>query len=318
MAFIYSKVIILFIWACFSTLSSANVGRFRGYNSTLNRSPPPPLRRFPPSPPPSRRPPTPPSRRFPPPPSHHPRTPPSRQFPPPPPSRRPRTPPSQWLPPPPRHPRTPPSPRHPRTPPLVLSSPPPPSRRCRTPPQQSPPPSPPSQQPQTPPSPMMSPPPQSRRPRTPPSQKIPPPPPSVPSPSPLPSLPPSPSPLPIPQSPRKIIVGGSKQWQLGFDYNDWALKNGPFYVNDILVFKYDPPNTSTPPHSVYQLPNMRSFANCDLGKGKMVANITQGSRDGFEFVLKDQNPYYFACGEGNGFHCKLGSMKFTLTPIVKG
>ncbi|XP_008459215.2 extensin-3 [Cucumis melo] len=329
MAFICSKLIILFIWACISTISSANGGWFWGPNCTVpskprhSRSPPPPSRRLPPSPPPSRHPRTPPSQRFPPPPS--------RRFPPsPPPSRHPRTPPSQRFPPPP--PRS----RRPRTPPPsppMLSSPPPPSRRPRTPPPsrrpQTPPPSPPmlssppppSPRPRTPPSPIVSspPPPRSRRPRTPPPQRIPPPPWSLPSPlppSPSPSLPPSP--LPTPQSPRKIIVGGSNQWQLGFDYTDWALKNGPFYVNDILVFKYDPPNMSTPPHSVYLLTNMRSFANCDLGKAKMLANIKQGSGDGFEFVLKDQNPYYFACGEGNGFHCKLGSMKFTITPILKG
>ena len=90
-----------------------------------------------------------------------------------------------------------------------------------------------------------------------------------------------------------------------------------FFFSFFVVFKYDPPNRSTPPHNVYLLPNMRSLANCDFGKAKVLANITQGSGDGFEFVLKDQNPYYFACGEGNGFHCKLGSMKFTLTPILK-
>ncbi|XP_023512234.1 uncharacterized protein LOC111777023 [Cucurbita pepo subsp. pepo] len=85
------------------------------------------------------------------------------------------------------------------------------------------------------------------------------------------------------------------------------------------IFKYDPPNSTTPAHSVYQLPNMRSFVNCDLGKAKMLANSTQGSTEnGFEFELKHQNPYYFACGEANGFHCQTGSMKFTLTPILQG
>ncbi|KAG7010963.1 hypothetical protein SDJN02_27761, partial [Cucurbita argyrosperma subsp. argyrosperma] len=234
MPFISSKLLILFIWACLSTLSSANQPWFWAHNCSSpfnpnhNPSPPPPT-------------------------SPTSRTPPSQSLPPSPPrSRRPRTPPSQQMP-----------------------SPPPPS-------------------PQLPP----PPPPQSRRSRTPPSRQQ--------------------SPPPTPPS-RKIIVGGSEHWHLGFDYNDWALKNGPFHINDILVFKYDPPNSTTPAHSVYQLPNMRSFVNCDLGKAKMLANSTQGSTEnGFEFQLKHQNPYYFACGEANGFHCQTGSMKFTLTPILQG
>ena len=35
-------------------------------------------------------------------------------------------------------------------------------------------------------------------------------------------------------SPRKILVGGSANWTFGFDYTNWALKHGPFYVNDTL------------------------------------------------------------------------------------
>ncbi|KAG6605125.1 hypothetical protein SDJN03_02442, partial [Cucurbita argyrosperma subsp. sororia] len=173
-----------------------------------------------------------------------------------------------------------------------LPSPPPPSRRPRIPP------------------PRQMPPPPSKRPRMPPPRQMPPPP-SPPSLPPSPSPSPSPPPSPTPQIPRKIIVGGSEQWRLGFDYNDWALKNGPFYLNDILVFKYDRT------HSVYLLPNMQSLVDCDFGTAKMVANLTQGSGDGFEFVLNHQNPYYFACGEANGFHCKLGSMKFSVTPIAQ-
>lgn len=36
------------------------------------------------------------------------------------------------------------------------------------------------------------------------------------------------------QEPRKIIVGGSEGWHFGFNYTDWAFKNGPFYLNDTL------------------------------------------------------------------------------------
>ena len=34
--------------------------------------------------------------------------------------------------------------------------------------------------------------------------------------------------------PRKIIVGGDKEWTYGFNYSDWASKTAPFFVNDIL------------------------------------------------------------------------------------
>lgn len=33
---------------------------------------------------------------------------------------------------------------------------------------------------------------------------------------------------------RKIVVGGSENWHFGFNYAEWALKNGPFYFNDTL------------------------------------------------------------------------------------
>ncbi|OMO63184.1 Plastocyanin-like protein [Corchorus olitorius] len=116
-------------------------------------------------------------------------------------------------------------------------------------------------------------------------------------------------------APKKIIVGGSQNWHFGFNYTDWSLKNAPFYSNDTLVFKYDPPSNNTFPHSVYLLPNLRSFLNCDLKRAKMIANPTQGDGKGFEFVLKKHKPHYFACGERNGFHCKVGLMKFAVVPL---
>ena len=32
----------------------------------------------------------------------------------------------------------------------------------------------------------------------------------------------------------RIIVGGSNDWKYGFDYTKWAIKHGPFYLNDTL------------------------------------------------------------------------------------
>ncbi|KAA8528570.1 hypothetical protein F0562_035925 [Nyssa sinensis] len=112
-----------------------------------------------------------------------------------------------------------------------------------------------------------------------------------------------------------IVVGGSEHWRFGFNYTDWALQHGPFYQNDTLVFKYDPPSDATPPHTVYLLPNLWSFMRCDFSRAQLLANTTQGSGDGFEFVLSNWRPLYFACGEDNGINCKEGMMKFFVVPL---
>ncbi|XP_058099964.1 uncharacterized protein LOC131244358 [Magnolia sinica] len=111
------------------------------------------------------------------------------------------------------------------------------------------------------------------------------------------------------------IVGGSDNWRFGFNYSDWAHKNGPFYQNDTLVFKYDPPNSTTFPHSVYLLENNTSYQACELKNATLVANQTQGGGTGFEFVLCEIKDYYFACGERNGTHCSTGLMKFVVRPL---
>ncbi|KAG7640919.1 Phytocyanin domain [Arabidopsis suecica] len=114
--------------------------------------------------------------------------------------------------------------------------------------------------------------------------------------------------------PRKIIVGGDKEWTYGFNYADWASKTAPFFLNDILVFKYNPPAPFT--HSVYLLPNPSSYEKCDVKKGKMIASPKQGAGKGFEFVLKQMKPYYISCGEHDGAHCSNGTMKFTVMPML--
>ncbi|KAI3448091.1 hypothetical protein Pfo_004756 [Paulownia fortunei] len=119
------------------------------------------------------------------------------------------------------------------------------------------------------------------------------------------------------QGSNRIVVGGSENWRFGFNYTDWAIKNGPFYLNDTLVFKYDPPNDTTFPHSVYLLPNFWSYQNCDLRRAIKIGEVNQGAGEGFEFVLKRWQPYYFACGERNGIHCKVGLMKFTVWPLIR-
>ncbi|KAL7592049.1 hypothetical protein Lser_V15G34509 [Lactuca serriola] len=118
-------------------------------------------------------------------------------------------------------------------------------------------------------------------------------------------------------SSRRIIVGGSNNWRFGFNYTEWARTNAPFFFNDTLVFKFDPPSTTNlHPHSIYLLPNLWSFLRCDLKWAKLVANTSQGGGEGFEFVLNKWKPYYFACGESNGFHCQSG-MKFSVMPLFR-
>lgn len=36
------------------------------------------------------------------------------------------------------------------------------------------------------------------------------------------------------QRSNRIVVGGSENWHFGFNYTDWAIKNGPFFLNDTL------------------------------------------------------------------------------------
>ncbi|XP_057740735.1 uncharacterized protein LOC130957907 [Arachis stenosperma] len=120
------------------------------------------------------------------------------------------------------------------------------------------------------------------------------------------------------QEAKTIIVGGSQHWQFGFNYSDWAIKNAPFYLNDTLVFKYEAPNaTNLFQHSVYLFPNLWSFMKCDIKKAKRVAKATQGGGEGFKFLLNKWQPYYFACGEKNGFHCNNGLMKFAVFPMIR-
>ncbi|KAK0580557.1 hypothetical protein LWI29_003420 [Acer saccharum] len=114
----------------------------------------------------------------------------------------------------------------------------------------------------------------------------------------------------------KIIVGGSDHWRYGFNYSAWASQNAPFYINDVLVFKYDPPSQTPFHYSVYLLPNMCSYMACDLSRAKLIANTTQGGGEGFKFVLKSWQPYYFVCGEHGNLHCKDGGMKFFVMPML--
>ncbi|XP_059298309.1 uncharacterized protein LOC132051015 isoform X2 [Lycium ferocissimum] len=89
----------------------------------------------------------------------------------------------------------------------------------------------------------------------------------------------------VTQTSNKFVVGGSEDWHYGFNYRmDWARKCAPFFVNDTLG-------------------------------AKRIADPTEGAGEGFEFVLNKMRPYYFACGENEGVHCKTGNMKFFVIPL---
>lgn len=84
-----------------------------------------------------------------------------------------------------------------------------------------------------------------------------------------------------------------------------------------VFFKYAPPiDNTTIPHSIYLLPKFRSFLTCNLTGVQMLADVTQGGRHGFAFVLKEWEPHYFACIQYDGIHCSLGQMKFFVMPML--
>ncbi|CDP07616.1 unnamed protein product [Coffea canephora] len=114
-----------------------------------------------------------------------------------------------------------------------------------------------------------------------------------------------------------VVVGGSEGWRYGCNYTDWALKHGPFFLNDTLVFRYPPPNDTVKPHSVYLLPNLYSFLTCDFKAATLVAPPNQGGGDGFSYTLSRVRPNYFASGEGNGDDCTKGLMKFAAIPLYR-
>ncbi|XP_056161063.1 uncharacterized protein LOC130135573 [Syzygium oleosum] len=118
---------------------------------------------------------------------------------------------------------------------------------------------------------------------------------------------------------KKVVVGGFENWHFEFDYSTRAHNNGPFYVNDTLVFKFDPPSdNNTHPHSVYVFQNFWSYMRCDLKRATKVANVSDGAGDGFQFTLSQKRKFYFfACGESGGLHCSIGKMQFSIVSLPR-
>ncbi|KAL9840859.1 putative Phytocyanin domain, cupredoxin [Arabidopsis thaliana] len=111
-----------------------------------------------------------------------------------------------------------------------------------------------------------------------------------------------------------IIVGGSDGWKKGLDYKDWASKNAPFYVNDVLVFKYD--KSAKRRNNVYLFKDRWSYMNCDIKNARKIGSTRKGSEESFNFTLKKIQPYFFASGEHDGDYCRNHNMKFTIFPVL--
>ncbi|KAJ7534409.1 hypothetical protein O6H91_13G093200 [Diphasiastrum complanatum] len=116
----------------------------------------------------------------------------------------------------------------------------------------------------------------------------------------------------------EIKVGGEFGWKYGVNYTEWAMNTAPFYVGDSLGFYYK--NSSlgnfTIYHNVHLLRDFEHFLNCDFSDSYEVADSSQGE-GGFEFILSELRPYFFACDAGEGFHCRNGPMKLLVMPILR-
>ncbi|CAE6160787.1 unnamed protein product [Arabidopsis arenosa] len=106
----------------------------------------------------------------------------------------------------------------------------------------------------------------------------------------------------------------------GSTHNQWSSKHAPFYVNDVLVFKYnnnDQTQSKTKHHNkkkndVYLLPDMKSFKRCDVARGKKLVARGGSSSRGFKLLLRKVQTYYFASGDHIGCN---HNMKFSIHPI---
>ncbi|CAA7013491.1 unnamed protein product [Microthlaspi erraticum] len=116
---------------------------------------------------------------------------------------------------------------------------------------------------------------------------------------------------PIPPNNKRIELN---VWQSGFDYKEWAIKHAPFYVNDVVAFKFNNgQKTNKNKTDVYLLPDMRSYKLCDVSGGrKLVPKNREAwsiNTGGFTFLLRRRQIYYFVSGDRTGCNHK---MKFAL------
>ncbi|KAK2632959.1 hypothetical protein EUGRSUZ_L00822 [Eucalyptus grandis] len=125
-----------------------------------------------------------------------------------------------------------------------------------------------------------------------------------------------------------LVVIASVMMGASLAYPGWNNNNGYAWPpkQDMVpprslrrMFKYDPPSDSnTHPHSVYMFPSFWSYMRCDLKRATMVANVSDGAGDGFEFKLSQKwKFYFFACGESGGFHCSTGKMRFSVVSLPR-
>jgi hypothetical protein len=155
------------------------------------------------------------------------------------------------------------------------------------------------------------------------------------------------------QAPNKIIVGGSEGWRFGFSYTNWALKNGPIYINDTLgelTFLIYVRLCESLKYYYSLLLCMRyiykfvfddniyiyiyggcSFQVCSTNNRQYHDSSQRILATKLSELLNVQlnwsadvgqrdtrrKPHYFACGQHDGVHCDLGKMKFFVMPMLR-
>lgn len=86
---------------------------------------------------------------------------------------------------------------------------------------------------------------------------------------------------------------------------------------NLSVFKYATTSNESQQHSVYLLPNLYSYVQCDFRQAQLLSNPSEVEGDGFSYVLTQWRPHYFASGEGNATDCTDGLMKFFAVPLPR-
>ncbi|CAA7019913.1 unnamed protein product [Microthlaspi erraticum] len=104
-------------------------------------------------------------------------------------------------------------------------------------------------------------------------------------------------------------------WKSGFHYKKWASMHAPFYVNDVVAFKFnnDQKTNNNKKNDVYLVPDSRSYKICDVSRGrKLVPRKGEAlslKSGGFKFLLRRAQTYYFVSGDHTGCN---HNMKFSL------
>ncbi|KAG0599089.1 hypothetical protein M758_12G126800 [Ceratodon purpureus] len=111
-----------------------------------------------------------------------------------------------------------------------------------------------------------------------------------------------------------VVVGGSKGWTTGFDYNAWASsQNLQLRVGDTLVFS-DPDQSY---HTVSLLDSADAYQRCTLGGSLTVHPILAGNNYSMTIPASLESKTLYAVCTVPG-HCTEGQkMKAAVLPALK-